>query len=151
MSIIELTNMVMIQDKLTKKVVVQDRIKKWKGISFPGGHINNSESILDSAIREVWEETGLIVKNLELCGIVNWCHRSSHYRYLEFFYRTTDFSGTLIDSTDEGNVFWVSIDEIKNLKLSPNFSEYLRVFMSSEFVEAFVHSRYDCLSYCHCQ
>ena len=36
---LELTNMVMIQNEHTGKVLVQDRIKSWKGLSFPGGHI----------------------------------------------------------------------------------------------------------------
>ncbi len=134
---VELTNMVMIQDLTTGKVVVQDRVKSWKGISFPGGHVNKGESILDSAIREIKEETGLEIKNLILCGVVNWCHRSKNERYLEFFYKTTNFSGNLIDRTDEGRVFWVNPEEITTMSLSPNFPEYLKVFDSNNFVEAF--------------
>ena len=57
----EMTNMVMIQDRQTSKVLVQDRIKSWKGLSFPDGHVEDNESIVDSAIREVKEETGLDV------------------------------------------------------------------------------------------
>ena len=38
---LEMTNMVMIQDKQTGKVLVQDRVKSWKGLSFPGGHIED--------------------------------------------------------------------------------------------------------------
>ncbi len=134
---VELTNMVMIQDKVTGKVVVQDRVKSWKGISFPGGHLNDGESIIDSAIREIKEETGLEIKNLIPCGIVHWCHKRTYDRYLEFFYKTTDFNGVLIDSTAEGKVFWASFDDIKNMKLSPNFSEYLKVFQSQTYLEAF--------------
>lgn len=42
---LEITNMVMVQDKTTGKVIAQDRIKSWCGISFPGGHAENGESI----------------------------------------------------------------------------------------------------------
>jgi 8-oxo-dGTP diphosphatase len=59
---VELTSMVMIQDKTTGKVLVQERVKSWKGLSFPGGHVNQGESIVDSAIREIKEETGLDIK-----------------------------------------------------------------------------------------
>lgn len=50
---VELTNMVMVQDKITGKVLVQERIKSWKGLSFPGGHVDEGESFVDSAIREI--------------------------------------------------------------------------------------------------
>ncbi|WP_337926721.1 NUDIX domain-containing protein [Paenibacillus caui] len=50
---VEMTNMCMIYDKTSGKVLVQDRIKSWKGISFPGGHIEDGESIVDSTIREI--------------------------------------------------------------------------------------------------
>lgn len=66
---IELTNMCMIYDN-NGNVVVQDKINQsWGGITFPGGHIEKQESFVDSVIREVKEETGLIIKNPKLCGI----------------------------------------------------------------------------------
>ena len=58
---VEFTNMVMVEDKETGKVLVQERTKSWTGISFPGGHVEQFESITDSARREVKEETGLDV------------------------------------------------------------------------------------------
>lgn len=51
--------MVMIEDKITGKVLVQDRIKLWKGWSFSGWHVEQDEGFVDSAVREVKEETAL--------------------------------------------------------------------------------------------
>ena len=59
-----LTNMVMIRDERSGKVLAQNRVKSWKGLSFPGGHVEEGESIVDSAVREIREETGLDVYNL---------------------------------------------------------------------------------------
>ena len=65
-----LTNMCMIYSK--DNILVQDRVKSWCGIAFPGGHVENHESIVDSVIREIKEETGLDISNVELCGIKQW-------------------------------------------------------------------------------
>lgn len=82
---LEITNMVMVQDPINGKVVVQERIKSWCGISFPGGHIEPGESICDSAVREIKEETGLDIKNLKACGLMHWFNDKSENRYSEAY------------------------------------------------------------------
>lgn len=134
---VELTNMVMVEDKSTGRVLVQERVKSWKGISFPGGHVEPGESFVDSAIREIKEETGLDIRNLKSCGVIHWAHNRNFNRYVVFLYKTSDFSGTLLPETEEGRVFWVEPDEIKNLELSSNFANYLPMFMSDEASEAY--------------
>ncbi len=134
---IELTNMVMIQDKETGKVVVQERVKSWCGLSFPGGHVELGESFVDSAIREVKEETGLDVFNLKSCGVIHWAHNRNFERYIVFLYKTSDFSGELLKETEEGRVFWFSPEELKNSNLSSNFDRYLPMFFNDGFSEAY--------------
>ena len=54
-----LTNMCMIRDG--EKVLVQIRNdKRWGGAVFPGGHIEDGESITDSVIREFLKRRGLL-------------------------------------------------------------------------------------------
>lgn len=133
----EFTNMVMVYDKNTNRAVVQQRVKYWKGITFPGGHVEKGESFIDSAKREVFEETGLKVDNLKLCGIINWCHRKSGERYMVMLYKTDTYSGKLIEETEEGKVFWADIDEIPNMELSQHFESYLKVFLDDSKQEFF--------------
>lgn len=41
MAQVEITCMCMVLDRSKNKVLVQDRIKNWKGINFPGGHVED--------------------------------------------------------------------------------------------------------------
>lgn len=55
-----ITTLCMIYDG--DKILLQDRVKKdWSGLTFPGGHVEKGESFVQSVIREVYEETGLII------------------------------------------------------------------------------------------
>ncbi len=128
----ELTNMVMIENPENGQVLVQKRVKYWTGVTFPGGHIEKGESFTASAVREVKEETGLDIKNPKLCGTVHWCHKDTDERYIVLLYKATQFSGELVDKTDEGEVFWINKEDFKNYQLSPNFDTYLKVFLSDD-------------------
>lgn len=122
-----ITNMVLIENPETGEVLVQDRVKKYPGIAFPGGHTEKGESIYDSAVREVLEETGYTVRDLEPCGFIYWDHADGS-KYFTYFYRTHTFSGTLIGETEEGRVFWVRPEHLPGMSLAPNMDKYLKMF-----------------------
>ena len=134
----KLMNMCMIHDPQTNRVVVQDKISTtWGGITFPGGHIENGESIIASTIREVYEETGLHVNNLKSVGLVNWCNIETQERWLIFLFKTSDYSGILLDETHEGKVFWVDFSDIDSMNLAPDMPTYLKLFTDETLNEAF--------------
>ena len=114
----------------TGEVLVQQRAKSWKGIAFPGGHAEPGESLLACAVREIYEETGLRVSDLQSCGLVDWCCRATGDRYLVFLYRTQTFAGDLLDETEEGRVFWTDPASLHTLPLAENFERYWPLFFS---------------------
>ena len=132
--IAEMVTCVMLQNPETNEVLVQNRKKKYPGYSFPGGHVEERESFYDCAVREVLEETGLCVTNLKYCGVVHWVEPKNDERYLCFMYKTTEYDGELITDADEGEHFWLGLDELlatpkekfstEHYALSPLFHEY---------------------------
>ena len=103
---------VILQNPETKAVLIQNGKQKYPSCSFPGGHVEQGESIYDCAACEVKEETRLDVYNLKYCGVVHWANRENNDRYLCFMYKTTEFNGELITENAEGSQFWLSIDEL---------------------------------------
>lgn len=133
-----LFNMCMIQDPKTQRVVVLNKVNSdWQGVTFPGGKIENGESFIASTIREVFEETGLEVRNLKPCGLINWYNTENHERWLVFLYRTSDYQGDLVEQTTEGAVSWRSLDDIPKEHWAPNMETYLKLFLDENLHEAY--------------
>ena len=131
---VTLTNMCMVYDG--DKVLVQDRVDPdWPGITFPGGHVESGESFCASVIREVFEETGLTIENPRLCGVKEWENQDGS-RYIVLFYKTNQFSGQL-KSSEEGKVFWSTVESLSSLKLSLDFQQHLEPFFNEDLSEAF--------------
>ena len=131
---VTLTNMCMVYDG--DRVLVQDRVDPdWPGITFPGGHVESGESFCASVIREVFEETGLTIENPRLCGVKEWENKDGS-RYIVLFYKTNQFSGQL-KSSEEGNVFWSTVESLTSLKLSLDFQQHLELFFNEDLSEAF--------------
>lgn len=130
------TNMCMITDG--DKVLVQDRKKPdWPGICFPGGHVEPKESFVESVIREVYEETGLKIKDPVLCGTKQF-QDEADARYVVFFFKATRFSGEL-RSSREGEVFWIDRKDLPRYPLSPDMLEMVRVMEDSNLSEFYYY------------
>ena len=130
---VTLTNMCMVYDD-KGNVLVQDKIdENWGGLTFPGGHVEKGESFVDSVIREVYEETGLKIENPRICGTKDW-PREDGSRYIVVFYKTNKFSGTL-KSSDEGEVKWMPLEQMKKEKMASDMDDMLKVFLQDDISE----------------
>lgn len=124
---IEITNMIMIENQATGEILVEDRQNpKWPGVTFPGGHVEANETVVESAIREVREETGLAITQPQLVGIKEW-PLADGARYVVFLFKVTNFSGE-IKASKEGNIFWTTREQLDNYVLPKTFKEMLPVF-----------------------
>ena len=141
---VELTNMCMVCDG-KGNVLVQNKKgdRTWHGWNFPGGHVEQGEFVTPSVVREIREETGLTIENPKLCGIKEFQKEQDGKRFIVFLYVASRFFGEL-RSSDEGDVFWYPLSELKRSKeLADGFSEMLPVFTSDEISEVFYTKNWD--------
>lgn len=117
-----LTNMCLVYDNDNRRALFLLRTKSdWPGLTLPGGHIEEKEDLLAAVKREVYEETGLNISHPELVGVYSWTNFGPHRRDLTLLYRTSNYEGE-INSSSEGKVIWLTMDEIKKYPLSNDFS-----------------------------
>ena len=129
-----MTNMCMVFSE--NRILVQDKTDDdYSGITFPGEHVERGESFTDAVIREVWEETGLKISEPKLCGIKDWM-KDEETRYIVLLYKTDKFEG-IVTSSEEGNVFWLTLDEMKHRKLAYGMDKMLEVFLNDNISEYF--------------
>ena len=128
---VELTTLCMLYRE--EEILLQNRVKTdWRGYCFPGGHVEPGESIVDSVVREMREETGLTVKAPKLCGIKQFPIDGG--RYLVFFFKSDMFAGELT-SSDEGSVEWIRRKDLPDINKVTDFMDMLKVFDRDDLTE----------------
>lgn len=121
-----LANMIMLYDE-EGRFLVQNRLKQdWPGLNFPGGHVERNESLVESAVREMKEETGLDVSSLEQIGVYEWNLPQENLRHVAILYRSKCFSGQLV-SSKEGPMFWIKAADVPSYPLSTDFDKILLI------------------------
>lgn len=85
---------------------------KWIGV---GGHFEAGESPEDCLLREVKEETGLMLTSYRFRGLLTFVFNDNEAEYI-CLYTADGFEGEITDC-DEGTLEWVSKKKIPELNL----------------------------------
>lgn len=109
------------------KLLLQNRVKEdWRGFTFPGGHIEKTESFVEGIKREILEETGLTIYNPQICGIKQF-QTENDERYIVLLFKTNQFEGDLV-SSDEGEMLWIERESLESYPIVEDFMDLLKVF-----------------------
>jgi 8-oxo-dGTP diphosphatase len=107
----------------------------------PGGKVEPHESPYESAARELYEETSLVVREMYLRGIVSTVAPAIAQSYIHFLYAVTDFTGELTDDDREGDLCWWPVREAEQLPMPhanalflPHVIDGTRPFYQAKYV-----------------
>jgi 8-oxo-dGTP diphosphatase len=92
------------------------------GVVHPvGGKVELDEDPYVGALREVREETGLAVKNMRLEAVLNEILPPPDFdRNWIIYHFSADYDSGEVIQTDEGELVWLSAEEIRQDKLFPS-------------------------------
>lgn len=95
--------------------VDDEQYGKYNGL---GGKLHQGEDIVTGLKREVFEESGLIIKNPRLAGTINWPgFGKSGEDWFGFIFLIDDYEGECKSESEEGPLCWVEKDQILSLNL----------------------------------
>lgn len=89
--------------------------------TFPGGHVEYGETFEKACHREVWEETGLRIKNLRLVETVEHVFKEEGRHYVTFFYAAgLDCPASLLETREPEKCagwIWAHPSELESYRL----------------------------------
>jgi len=86
---------------------------KWNGL---GGKLDPGETPEECVLREIYEESGLKVRNPRLKGLLTFPYFANDEDWYAFIFVCEDFEGELIESP-EGDLQWIPDRDLPSLNL----------------------------------
>lgn len=136
----KLATLCYVMDKNNNSTLMIHRIKKendyhedkWNGL---GGKFEAGEGPEDCAIREIKEESGLLVKSPRMHGFITFPHFDGIDDWYVFIFTADEFEGNLIDSP-EGRLEWIPNDKLTRLNLWEGDKIFLEWLCQDKFFSA---------------
>ncbi len=105
-------------DQLLKILLVKRKFDPFKGMwAFPGGFVEDNEELETAAIRELKEETGLELSEMEQLGAFGKVGRDPRGRTVSAVYYAfvDEDAGEVAGGDDAAEARWMSVNDIKEL------------------------------------
>lgn len=119
-------------------------IEKW---DLPGGRLDSGEKLIDGLVREVKEETKLIIIVENLCSTWNY-KPTENFEIKGFTYFCKYVSGKVKLSKEHSAYKWISISEIEEFSINENLKlELIKVFETNGKISLRDRLRYIKFSY----
>lgn len=92
-----------------------ENLGKYNGI---GGKLERDEDVASGMMREVLEETGLMVTSMTLRGTICWADFGPKKQdWLAFVFLIDGFTGTPSIDNEEGSLHWIPLETISELPM----------------------------------
>ncbi|MBO5849668.1 MAG: hypothetical protein J6Q47_00105 [Paludibacteraceae bacterium] len=82
------------------------------------------------------DKTSLTITDVIPTGYIQLYNPVKQSQYFVFLLKTSSYSGELKGAV-EGNVRWMTLDEMLSGKLAPNMKQYLAVFQNENIPQAY--------------
>ena len=99
--------------------------------SIPGGLVDLGERLEDAVVREIEEESGLRVRVLGLCGVIDRVIRGDDASAVRYHYVIIDYvsaveGGILRPGDDAAEARWVTLDELVTYDVTDGVADMVR-------------------------
>jgi 8-oxo-dGTP pyrophosphatase MutT (NUDIX family) len=120
-------------------LLMHGKLKRWLP---PGGHVESTEDPLRALVREIWEETGLLVAPIDMgdrsgseegVNVLPTPHHlqvetiDGKHEHIDMVYFCTRLDGTLKGNAESREVRWFSREDLGRFPLGKNVKHYAEI------------------------